>query len=182
MKIYTKTGDKGTTSLLGGTRVSKADLKIDAYGSVDELNAWIGLLRDLPSNHERADLLVAIQNNLFSVGSHLAQEAGNAKFQLPEVDTLLIGKLESAMDDMNESLPELRNFVLPGGHVDVSYCQVARTVCRRAERKVIALNKQEEVSSVIITLLNRLSDYLFVLGRKLTAELSAEETIWKPTS
>ncbi len=182
MKIYTKTGDKGTTSLLGGTRVSKADLKIDAYGSVDELNAWVGLLRDLPSNKERSNLLVAIQNNLFSVGSHLAQEAGNTRFQLPEVDAVLITKLESAMDEMNESLPELKNFVLPGGHVDVSYCQIARTVCRRAERKVIALNNQEDVPSVIITLLNRLSDFLFVLGRKLTAELGAEETIWKPTS
>ena len=181
MKIYTKTGDKGQTSLIGGRRVSKADLRIDAYGTVDELNSWIGLLRDQPVNESRKELLKEIQDRLFTVGASLATDPEKAvKKAIPDIIQDDITLLEQAMDDMDASLPPLRAFVLPGGHASVSYCHLARTVCRRAERLVIHLSEQSPVDELVIQYMNRLSDYLFVLSRKMTQELGSEDVAWKP--
>jgi len=180
MKIYTKTGDAGSTSLFGGKRVSKADLRIDTYGTVDELNSYIGLLRDQEVNAKRKNVLVEIQDRLFTIGSILATEPGNVKVKVPSLNEDDIVFLEREIDTMEEKLPPMRSFVLPGGHPSVSFCHVARTVCRRAERLVIALDAQEKVDPLIVKYLNRLSDYLFILSRKMTAELGAEETPWKP--
>ncbi|QMW05038.1 cob(I)yrinic acid a,c-diamide adenosyltransferase [Spirosoma foliorum] len=181
MKIYTKTGDKGQTALIGGRRISKADLRIDAYGTVDELNSWIGLVRDQPVNESQKGLLKEIQDRLFTVGAELATDPEKApKRAIPVIipDDVLL--LEQAMDAMDTELPELRAFVLPGGHQSVSFCHLARTVCRRAERLVIALTEESPVDELVIQYLNRLSDYLFVLSRKMAQELNAEEVAWKP--
>lgn len=180
MKIYTKTGDKGTTALFGGKRVSKADLRIDAYGTVDETNSWIGVLRDLPVNQQRQTELIEIQDRLFTLGSILAVEPGNTKVKVPKLDAADVTFLERKIDEMETHLEPMKNFVLPGGHPSVSFGHVARTVCRRAERLVIALDTTEPVGDVVIQYLNRLSDYLFVLCRKMTAELKAPETPWRP--
>lgn len=180
MKIYTKTGDKGTTALFGGKRVSKADLRIETYGTVDELNSYIGLLRDQEVNTKRKDILVEIQDRLFTVGSILATEPGNTKVKVPSLIEQDITFLEKEIDVMDSQLPPMKSFVLPGGHQSVSFCHIARTVCRRAERLVIDLDAQEKVDALIIQYLNRLSDYLFMLSRKMTTELGAEETPWKP--
>lgn len=180
MKIYTKTGDQGTTALLGGTRVSKTHLRIEAYGTVDELNSYLGLLRDQQVNSERGDFLVQIQEELFSIGSHLANEPGKTKFPLPALNENLTRDLENAMDEMDRVLPPMKNFILPGGHPSVSMGHVARCVCRRAERQVVRLQEQEEVEQATIRFLNRLSDYLFVLCRKMAQELGIAETPWKP--
>ena len=180
MKIYTKTGDKGTTALFGGKRVSKADLRIDAYGTVDELNSFLGLVRDQEVNQKRKDIIIEIQNTLFVVGSNLATEPGNTKVKTPSLGESDIEFLENEIDKMESELPPLKTFVLPGGHQSVSFCHVARTVCRRAERMSIALNEQENVEPVIIKYLNRLSDYLFVLSRKMALELGANEIPWRP--
>jgi cob(I)alamin adenosyltransferase len=178
MKIYTKTGDKGTTSLVGGTRVSKADLRIDTYGTVDELNSYLGLVRDQPVNEVRREFLKYIQDRLFTVGSILASEPDNKKHFIPDLHEEDITTLELAMDEMNTELEPMRSFILPGGHPSVSFCHIARTVCRRAERLVIALNESEPVESEVIRYLNRLSDYLFVLSRKMAQELGVEEIKW----
>lgn len=180
MKIYTKTGDKGTTSLIGGTRISKAHLRIDCYGTIDELNSHIGLLRDQPVNAARRDLLKEIQDRLFTIGSHLASDPERQKGKIPDLLETDVTLLEQAMDSMDSLLPPLRNFVLPGGHQSVSFAHIARTVCRRAERLTIALNNQEPVEDLIIMYLNRLSDYLFVLSRLMAQELGAEEVAWTP--
>ena len=180
MKIYTKTGDQGTTALFGGKRVSKADLRIDSYGTVDELNAYIGMLRDLDVNRERKDFLVEIQDRLFTIGSILAAEPGNSKVKTPALWEENIQSLEDEIDNMETELPPMRVFVLPGGHTSVSFGHIARTVCRRAERLVVALDQQEKVNILAIKYLNRLSDYLFVLCRKMAKELGVEETPWKP--
>jgi cob(I)alamin adenosyltransferase len=180
MKIYTKTGDKGTTSLFGGKRVSKADLRIETYGTIDELNSWIGVLRDQEVNKVRAEILVEIQDRLFTLGSILATEPGNTKVKVPSLGGSDVTFLENEIDKMESELEPMRFFVLPGGHQSVSFGHVARTVCRRAERLCIALNTTESVDPLIITYLNRLSDYLFVVCRKMTAELKAAETAWKP--
>ena len=180
MKIYTKTGDTGTTALFGGKRVSKADLRIDTYGTVDELNSYIGLVRDQPTNASRKNILVEIQDRLFTIGSILATEPGNTKVKVPSLSETDVTVLEKEIDAMEAQLPPMKSFVLPGGHQSVSFCHVARTVCRRAERLVIALDAQEKVDPLIVQYLNRLSDYLFVLSRKMSAELLAEETPWKP--
>lgn len=180
MKIYTKTGDQGQTSLISGRRVSKADLRIDAYGTVDELNSWIGLVRDQAINQSRRDLLKEIQDRLFTVGATLATDPDKSiKKALPDIIPDDIALLEQAMDTMDETLPPLRAFVLPGGHESVSYCHLARTVCRRAERLVIALHAQSPVDEHVLQYLNRLSDYLFVLSRKMAQELNIEEIAWK---
>lgn len=180
MKIYTKTGDTGTTSLFGGKRVSKADLRIDTYGTVDELNSYIGLVRDQEVNAKRKNILVEIQDRLFTIGSILATEPGNTKVKIPSLleDDILL--LEKEMDLMEADLPPMKFFVLPGGHQSISFCHVARTVCRRAERLAISLNSHEAIDPLVIKYLNRLSDYLFMLSRKMTHELGAEETPWKP--
>lgn len=180
MKVYTKTGDKGTTALFGGKRVSKADDRINAYGTVDELNSYMGLLRDQEVNTDRKDELVEIQNRLFTLGSILATESGNRKVKVPELLEEDITFLEQKMDNMNEELLDIRFFVLPGGHQSVSFCHIARCVCRRAERLTISLADEAEVSTVVIKYLNRLSDYLFVLSRMMTQDLSTEEIPWKP--
>lgn len=186
MKIYTKTGDKGQTSLISGRRVSKADSRIDTYGTVDELNAWIGLVRDQPVNESRRDLLKEVQDRLFTVGAELATDPSReVKKPMPAIIPPDIERLEKAMDAMDAELPELRAFVLPGGHQSVSFCHVARTVCRRAERLIIALNEESSTAGapldpLLIQYLNRLSDYLFVLSRKMAHELQAEEIAWKP--
>lgn len=180
IKIYTKTGDKGQTSLVGGTRVSKADLKIESYGTVDELNSWIGVLRDAPENHSRRDLLKEIQDRLFTVGAELASEPEQNRKKLPELFESDIELLEKEMDAYSTEIPPLRAFVLPGGHQTVSFAHVARTVARRAERICIRLGETEEVDPLVIKYLNRLSDYLFVLSRKITHEQNTEEVTWKP--
>jgi cob(I)alamin adenosyltransferase len=180
MKIYTKTGDKGSTSLLGGSRVSKANIRIETYGTVDELNSFIGLLRDFTTTDEdRKQLLIQIQERLFTIGSALAAEPGKS-FSIPDLHETDIQLLEEEMDKMDAALPPLKNFILPGGHQQVSYCHLARTICRRAERRCIELNQHEEVSDFVIKYLNRLSDFLFMLARKISLEVGAEEIPWKP--
>jgi cob(I)alamin adenosyltransferase len=180
MKIYTKTGDKGETSLLGGTRVPKYDLRIESYGTVDELNSYIGLLRDKSPEQKISETLAIVQDRLFTIGSNLAMEPGNTKFKIPEILELDVEFLEKEIDKMNETLPTLRSFILPGGHETVSFCHIARCVCRRAERNTIYLSTQSEVSAVVIKYLNRLSDFLFVLSRQLSVLLVAKEIEWKP--
>ncbi len=180
MKIYTKTGDQGITSLLGGTRVPKSDLRIDAYGTVDELNSYIGLLRDQPVNADRTDVLKEIQDRLFTIGADLATVPGKDKVKKPDLHPEDIELLENEMDQMELRLPPLTAFILPGGHTSVSFCHVARTVCRRTERITVELASFEPVSDLVIQYLNRLSDYLFVLGRIMALELDVEEVTWKP--
>ncbi len=182
MKIYTKTGDKGQTSLLGGTRVSKGHERIEAYGTVDELNSWIGLLRDQHVNLSRAPELKAIQDLLFTIGATLATEPSKSNIIRPDVTEADIEQLEHAMDMMDSQIEPLRNFILPGGHQSVSFAHLARTVCRRAERQVIRLNDHDPVDGLVIQYLNRLSDYLFVLGRLMTKDLGVQEVVWAPRS
>jgi cob(I)alamin adenosyltransferase len=179
LKIYTKTGDKGETSLLGGTRVSKAHQRIEAYGTIDELNAYIGLVRDQEVNSKRKELLKEIQDILFTIGSSLAADPQKSNIKKPDILGNDITILEKEIDVMEQQLPALKAFILPGGHTAVSFCHIARTICRRAERKVISLNDADKVDPLIIMYLNRLSDYLFVLGRMMAKELNAEEIIWK---
>ena len=178
MKIYTKTGDTGKTSLLGGSRVSKSDLQIEAYGTVDELNSNIGLLRDLVTNEEVKSLLINIQNKLFTIGAYLANDQKKTTIKLPALNVGIIEVLEQSIDKMEEELAPLTKFILPGGHPTVSQTHICRSVCRRSERSVIRFNdSSENVNPIVIQYLNRLSDYLFVLGRKLTVDLNAEEII-----
>jgi cob(I)alamin adenosyltransferase len=179
MKIYTKTGDTGSTSLFGGKRVKKYHVSIQAYGTVDELNSWIGLLKDSLDLKNNEIPLANIQNNLFIIGSHLA--SGDDKkllAKLPELSDNSITELESGIDHMQKSLPEMKNFILPGGHVLSSYCHISRCVCRRAERLTIEISEQMEVNPKIIQYLNRLSDYLFVLSRKVLNDLEIKEQPW----
>lgn len=180
MKIYTRTGDQGTTALFGGKRVSKSDLRIDAYGTVDELNSYIGLLRDQPVNAVRKETLIEIQDRLFTIGSVLAAEPGNTRIKIPALSEGDISFLENQIDGMDAVLPEMKSFVLPGGHASVSFGHIARTVCRRAERMVIALNELEKIDPLVLKYVNRLSDYIFVLCRMMAHELKVEETPWKP--
>jgi cob(I)alamin adenosyltransferase len=179
-KIYTKTGDGGTTSLIGGTRVPKYHIRIEAYGTVDELNAFVGLLRDQDIDAHSKEILLEIQDRLFTLESILAADAERHLKSLPSLKEEDIRLLEKEIDHMNESLPELTAFTLPGGHPTVSYCHVARTVCRRAERLTIQMNESYPVPPIVITYLNRLSDYLFVLARKLSKDFGVEESLWKP--
>ena len=167
IKIYTKGGDKGETSLIGGTRVPKFHPRIEAYGTVDELNAYVGMVRDLNEDMEIAKLLLRIQECLFTLESSLAEDPdAEMKFDLPELSEKDIEDLEHAIDTMNEDLPELKSFVLPGGHPLISWCHIARTVCRRAERQCIRLASAQIVANINVRYLNRLSDYLFILARK----------------
>ncbi len=180
MKIYTKTGDIGETSLFGGRRVLKSELRIEAYGTVDELNSWIGLLRDVNAENTTKELLKEIQDRLFTLGATLAADPDNSKLKTPDLHESDIELLEKAIDKMDEQLEPLRNFVLPGGHVYVSYCHLARTVCRRSERLCVALHQVAEIHPLIIKYLNRLSDYLFTLSRKMAKDLGTEEVNWLP--
>ena len=178
MKIYTLTGDDGTTSLVGGRRIPKHAPRVEAYGAVDELIAWVGLLRDHKENHSRKDLLIYIQSQLMSCAAALATDPQNqgARVVLPEGDCIRI--LEKEIDEMEEVLPPLKNFILPGGNILVSYCHISRCVCRRAERAVLRLNESEKVAPVVIQLLNRLSDFLFVMSRNISHEAGNEEIKW----
>jgi cob(I)alamin adenosyltransferase len=180
-KIYTKTGDKGETSLIGGTRVPKFHPRIEAYGTVDELKSFVGLIRDQMIAQHYKDVLMRIQDRLFSLESLLALDPGSkVQIQLPRIHDDDIRQLEEEIDEMNKELPELKSFILPGGHPTVSYCHIARTICRRAERHAIRLHQTQPVDPILIRYLNRLSDYLFVLARKLGKDLGADENIWKP--
>lgn len=187
MKIYTKTGDSGTTSLFGGSRVPKHHIRIESYGTIDELNSWLGLLRDQKINANSKKILEQTQKNLFTLGAILATapekavlKSGKERLNIPKLNISDIELLETEMDAMNEDLPPMTHFVLPGGHQAVSYCHIARTVCRRAERMISLLHFNEPVDPSVMSYVNRLSDYLFVLSRKLSAELGAEEQKWIP--
>lgn len=190
-KIYTKTGDKGETSLFGGARVPKSHIRVEAYGTVDELNSYIGLITDLIATPQYKTVLKEVQDRLFTIGSILATEPSK-QMKTPDLKNEDIELLENEIDTMDAALPPLKNFILPGGHSTVSFCNIARTVCRRAERLVINLvllekeegqpiNPNNELGQALsIQYLNRLSDYLFILGRKIAKDLGAEEILWKP--
>ncbi|MGD1840761.1 MAG: cob(I)yrinic acid a,c-diamide adenosyltransferase [Thermonemataceae bacterium] len=180
MKIYTKTGDRGKTSLIGGTRVNKSHVRIEAYGTVDELNSYIGLLRDQAVNTPRKSLLKEIQDRLFTIGALLASDPDKNTQKVPDLLESDVNLLEEEIDQMNEALPPLKSFILPGGHTAVSFGHIARCVCRRAERITIRLSEESEVEEIVIKYLNRLSDYLFTLCRKMHQELEVEELPWKP--
>ncbi|MEM1322864.1 MAG: cob(I)yrinic acid a,c-diamide adenosyltransferase [Bacteroidota bacterium] len=176
-KIYTRTGDQGETSLFGGRRLPKSHLRIDSYGTVDELNSYIGLIRDQLSEEPLRKELKTIQDILFSLGAKLASDP-DKNMSTPDVVDEDIKMLETSIDQMDEQLPALKNFILPGGHTTVSYTHIARCVCRRAERLTVALNIDDEVDPIVIRYLNRLSDYLFTLARHLAQQLNAEEVTW----
>jgi cob(I)alamin adenosyltransferase len=179
-KIYTRTGDKGQTSLIGGTRVLKFHPRIEVYGTIDELNSYIGLIRDQDINPHFREVLLEIQDRLFTAESIVALDPGaKTTVKLPELHDTDITFLEKEIDLMNEVLPELRSFILPGGHPVVSYCHIARCVCRRAERNTIRLARLQPVEEKVIQYLNRLSDFLFVLARRLGKDVDATETVWK---
>lgn len=180
MKIYTKTGDKGETSLFGGKRVPKFHSRINAYGTSDELLSWIGLIRDqeIETNHKTT--LLEIQDRLFTLGAELAADPDKPKLKKPDLFEADIEFLEKEMDKMNESLPDMTHFILPGGNTIVSYCHIARTVCRRCERLIIELSQEEEINELIPKYVNRLSDYLFVLSRAIAKEVNAEQIPWEP--
>ena len=181
MKIYTKTGDGGETSLFGGTRLSKADIRIEAYGTVDETNAHIGYLTELVSDDESRELLIRIQNKLFNIGSSLAVDPAK-EIDMPGIGEQDIEVLENAIDEMEKQLPALKAFILPSGHPVGAYCHVARTVCRRAERRVVALAGSAAVDGNIVTYLNRLSDFLFVLSRYQTKIGGGAENLWNSSA
>jgi cob(I)alamin adenosyltransferase len=187
MKIYTKTGDEGTTGLFGGTRVQKNNLRIESYGTVDELNSYIGLIKDQEISQEINQSLLKIQHDLFTLGAMLATppeketlKNGNERLNILKIDEQSILFLENEIDKMESVLPQMTNFILPGGHTTVSFCHIARCVCRRAERLAVALNEYETIHHSILKYLNRLSDYLFVLARKLSKDLSVTEIKWIP--
>ena len=177
-KIYTKTGDTGETALFGGKRLPKSHLRIEAYGTVDELNSHIGLVRDCLDNEHLRSVLKEIQDRLFAAGASLATDP-EKNLTTPDVTASDIQLLENEIDSMEAELPPLKNFILPGGNITVSFCHVARCVCRRAERLVVALNLMEPVEPLVLKYLNRLSDYLFVLARKIAKDTGAEEVVWK---
>ena len=182
MKIYTKTGDAGTTSLIGGTKVSKAHLRIEAYGTVDELNSYIGLCKDLLADQDSKSVLQEIQDRLFTIGSALACDPEKeTKLKIPDLKEEDITLLENAIDKMNGELPPMKSFILPGGHPTVSHLHIARCVCRRAERSCVRLQMEKnEVDPIIPKYLNRLSDYLFILARYSGLTLNIAEFPWKP--
>jgi cob(I)alamin adenosyltransferase len=180
MKIYTKKGDSGKTGLIGGTRVSKGSMRIDAYGTIDELNSYVGVVRDHLNDETQISQLIEIQDRLFTIGSSLASDPEKSTMKIPDLTINDVSLLEQWMDNMDESLPEMRFFVLPGGHPAVSFCHVARCICRRAERIIVELSKNEFVADMVMVYVNRLSDYLFVLSRKIAQDLGAAEQPWKP--
>jgi cob(I)alamin adenosyltransferase len=187
MKIYTKTGDKGTTALFGGTRVPKHHIRIDSYGTVDELNSHLGLMRDQQVDEHSREIVIKIQDRLFTLGAILATDPekavlknGKERLNIPKISTEDIELLEQEIDRMNEALPPMTHFILPGGHQTVSVCHVARCVCRRAERLATALYEIEPFEEQVLQYLNRLSDYLFVLARKLSHDLQVKEVKWIP--
>ena len=180
MKIYTKTGDKGFTSLIGGTRVAKHHIRIESYGTVDELNSYIGLIRDQDITDHDKDILKQIQDRLFTIGSSLAADPERSKMIIPDLYMTDVELLEQEMDTMNEKLPELRHFILPGGNNTISFCHIARCICRRAERITVHLAEESPVDEKVNIYLNRLSDYLFTLARKIANEHKIPENQWIP--
>jgi cob(I)alamin adenosyltransferase len=180
MKIYTKKGDKGKTGLIGGTRVSKASLRIESYGTVDELNSWLGVIRDgeIKSNYQ--EQLIEIQDRLFTVGSSLACDPEKSSMKIPDLLNKDVKLLEKWMDEMDQELEPMRSFILPGGNQTSSFCHVARCICRKAERNVVVLSENEFVAELVLMYLNRLSDYLFVLARKIAKDQGALDHPWKP--
>jgi cob(I)alamin adenosyltransferase len=179
MKVYTKKGDKGKTQLLGGSMVNKNHIKLECYGTIDELNAFIGNIYDQEVSAFQKEILLKIQNQLFNLGSVISFDGKKDKIKLPNVTTENIEMMENAIDKMEESLPMLKNFILPSGHPTASICHIARTVCRRAERNLVALGQQEEIDALHLQYLNRLSDYLFVLARTILKENNATEIEWQ---
>ncbi|MEO5682926.1 MAG: cob(I)yrinic acid a,c-diamide adenosyltransferase [Chitinophagaceae bacterium] len=181
-KIYTKTGDRGSTSLIGGTKVPKSHLRIEAYGTVDELNAYIGLCRDLLSDEQSRTILLETQDRLFTVGAALACDpVKEPKMRIPDLKDSDVSLLENEMDRMNESVTPMKFFILPGGHHILSHLHIARCICRRAERCCVRLEQESlDVEPIIIQYINRLSDYLFVLGRYTGVQMKVEESAWKP--
>ena len=177
-KVYTKTGDKGTTSLVGGKRVPKFDDRIEAYGTVDELLSYVGLLRDMIKNNDAKESLIKIQNKLMTVSSILATEA-QEKQDAYNISSTDIEFLEKEIDKMDTELPALTKFIIPGGHIMVSHCHIARTICRRAERLIIFVAENNYVNPLAQQYLNRLSDYLFTLARYVSLKVNAEEIEWK---
>jgi cob(I)alamin adenosyltransferase len=182
MKIYTKTGDKGNTSLIGGTKIPKSHIRIETYGTVDELNSWIGLIRDLMSEKKIIDLLKEIQDRLFTVGSSLACDPDKeTKLKIPDLHETDVALLEQEIDFMNTKIPPMKYFILPGGHATISQIHIARCVCRRAERLCVHIQMEEQfVEPLVIKYINRLSDYLFVLARYMHNNLDIPEIPWKP--
>ncbi len=180
MKIYTKTGDKGKTSLIGGSRVPKYHPRIEAYGTIDELMSYIGLIRDQAIDQKSKATLIEIQDRLMTCASILASDCDDSNIKLPTILNTDIEYLETEIDMMEKELPPLSSFVLPGGHTTVSHCHIARTICRRAERIVIQLSENTNVPEQIIRYINRLSDYMFVLSRKLGKDLNIFEIPWQP--
>jgi len=180
MKIYTKTGDGGETSLIGGTRVPKFHLRIESYGTIDELNSYVGLIQCQDIDTHVQQILKEIQDRLFTIGSSLAADPEKSRMKIPDLHPEDITLLEEEMDQMNHILPELKHFVLPGGNTVVSYCHIARCICRRAERLTVHLAAESFVDKQITIYLNRLSDYLFVLARKLSFDAGAAENVWLP--
>ncbi|MFR9523728.1 MAG: cob(I)yrinic acid a,c-diamide adenosyltransferase [Rikenellaceae bacterium] len=183
MKVYTKSGDKGTTTLIGGARVSKTDIRVEAYGTVDELSAFIGLLSDkLAHNIETASYaeeLYTINSMLMNIEAHLAAGEG-CDIKLPAISEASIKFLESSIDNMQEQLPSITKFTIPGGHQIISLCHVCRTICRRAERRSISVAENFEISDMVVQYLNRLSDYLYLLGRISALKLGVDEILWRP--
>lgn len=179
MKIYTKTGDEGQTSLYGGKRLSKGELRIECYGTVDELNSQVGVVASLLNEESLAGELASVQSRLFDLGTHLAAEPGKKNLILPELSDAHIEALEKQIDAWNDQLPELKFFILPGGSQAAAQCHVARTVCRRAERLVVRLAESEALKPELIRYLNRLSDYFFVLARFLNHLGGHAEIVWK---
>ncbi|MDB4903320.1 MAG: cob(I)yrinic acid a,c-diamide adenosyltransferase [Mucilaginibacter sp.] len=180
MKIYTKTGDKGFTSLIGGTRVVKHHIRIESYGTVDELNSYIGLIRDQDIDTHDKEILKHIQDRLFTIGSSLASDPEKSRMIIPDLRLDDIEILEKEMDIMNENLPELKHFILPGGNNAISFCHIARCVCRRAERITVHLAEESTVDEKVNIYLNRLSDYLFTLARKIGNDYKIPENQWIP--
>ena len=180
-KIYTKTGERGSTSLIGGTKVPKSHIRIESYGTVDELNSYIGLVSDYLTYDHNKTILKEIQDRLFTIGSSLACDPDkDTKMEIPDLKDEDITLLEKEIDAMNEGLPVMKNFILPGGHVAVSTAHIARCVCRRAERACVNMQQQEMfVDPTVIKYLNRLSDYLFVLARFIGHQLQVPEVIWQ---
>jgi cob(I)alamin adenosyltransferase len=180
MKIYTKTGDQGTTSLIGGKRVPKYHQRIETYGTVDELISYIGLIRDQKIGHHTKAVLIGIQDRLMACAAILSADCEDCNVTIPEIKDEDIVLLEKEIDAMESELTPLRAFVLPGGHTTVSFCHIARTVCRRTERLIIRLSEELYVPENVLKYINRLSDYLFVLSRKIGKELKIEEIPWQP--
>ncbi len=181
MKVYTKTGDKGETSLLGGQRVRKDNIRLEAYGTIDELNSFTGMILNFPIDEYDKNLILFIQNRLFDIGAFLAAEDEGAEYPLPDLRKINdqdISFLEQSIDRFDKDLPRLKNFIIPAGSSLISWCNISRTVCRRAERRIISIEDKDNKYLQIIIFINRLSDLLFVMGRKYAKDFNVNEILW----